>query len=118
MQPLNQLVAGVMALALGAASAAAQSPVTAGSATAASQGLAAVPPAQTLIAPPAAATSGAESGSLQKHVAPMALKIATAAPLESLTGGKQAPAAGTNEASTLHLIVGRSLFVHLPEKLR
>ncbi len=72
------------------------------------------PPAQ--LATQAAANVG-DAGASQQHVAPMALKLTAASPPTAPAPATQAPSA-PGSATTLHLVVGRSLFVDLPDKLR
>jgi len=64
--------------------------------------------------PAAPAANGTEAATPQEHVAPLGLKIAKASATASNTAAPSAPESTT----TLHLVVGRSLFVDLPEKLR
>jgi pilus assembly protein CpaC len=63
--------------------------------------------------PTAASATPEAPAALQKHAAPLTL---TAASLPPGAGGRQQSLAP--DSQTLHLIVGRSLFMDLPEKLR
>jgi len=68
---------------------------------------------------PAAAGNGIDAGPSQQHVAPMALKVTTAVHPGETTANSPGPSMPAPvSATTLHLVVGRSLFVDLPEKLR
>ncbi len=64
---------------------------------------------------PVAADSGA-AGASQKHVAPLALKTASGVPTDPVAGNRQS--SNSEDTHTLHLIVGRSLFLEFPERLR
>ena len=72
-------------------------------------------PAATQPAPPLPATANNDASAAQQHLAPMALKLITAIPSAASPAQATSVPAG---ATTLHLVVGRSLFVDLPDKLR
>ncbi|HTV66242.1 MAG TPA: pilus assembly protein N-terminal domain-containing protein [Bryocella sp.] len=61
------------------------------------------------------APSNGDSSATQQHVAPMAMKLAPASPP---VNPPQPPAPPAPSATTLHLVVGRSLFINLADKLR
>ncbi|HLY67059.1 MAG TPA: type II and III secretion system protein family protein [Chloroflexota bacterium] len=121
MRPLKQWtpLASFLALLLTAATLMAQNaPANAVAPPANQPGGAAMAASAGPVQPPSAAESNpGDAGASQQHVAPLALKAATVLPP---AGG--APAAqdsqGAAGTTTLHLVVGRSLFVSLPEKLR
>jgi pilus assembly protein CpaC len=72
--------------------------------------------AETNVSQEAAATT---SG--QKHVAPLALQappVTISAPEPNKTEGDPSASAAPVESRTLHLIVGRSMFLNSPDKLR
>jgi pilus assembly protein CpaC len=68
-------------------------------------------PAATAASP--AMSAGSESGSLQQHLLPLAYKNADSTSSSSSSGEK-----GKDSQQTMRLVVGRSLFVDVPEKLR
>jgi len=116
----------LLAMLLAATISAAQSPAaTAQASNSSSSAGPAASGAQASTTP--AATAGgagdtATSAASQRHVAPMALKaVATAAasPADSAsTAVAGQPPSNTDDAHRLHLIVGRSLFLNFPERLR
>lgn len=116
MKPLGQCmtIGSLLVLLLAAATASAQSaPANAAPLT---QPAATATPTQ--IAPNG---EGAGTGPQQMHVAPLAFKVATPAatathPPNGAPGRDSTPPSG--DAATLRLIVGRSLFVDVPERLR
>jgi pilus assembly protein CpaC len=119
MKPLGQwMTAGSwLVLLLAAATASAQStPANAGPLTQPT----ANPPAATATPAETAPTgNGAGAGPQQMHVAPLALKLTTPAATHAPDGPQGRDATGSSgDAATLRLIVGRSLFVEVPEKLR
>src|SRR6201993_1679746 len=64
------------------------------------------------------ATVNAGDASSQQHLAPMALKLADATPITAAIANPPSQSTPAPvSATTLHLVVGRSLFVELPEKL-
>lgn len=71
------------------------------------------PPAQLSAQPPA--TGNGSSSAVQQHVAPMAMRIAPATPP---VNPPPSPVPLAPTATTLHLVVGRSLFINLADKLR
>lgn len=115
MKPLGQCmtIGSLLVLLLAAATASAQSaPANAAPLT---QPAATATPTQ--IAPNG---EGGGTGPQQMHVAPLTFKLATpAAPATHPPDGAQGrdAAAPAREAGTLRLIVGRSLFVEVPERL-
>ena len=116
MRPLKQWIslATVLAVVLAAATLTAHNaPAAPVAATANLPGAAAAP--APLVQPPLPAANAGDPGASQQHLAPMALKAATVPPPPA--GAAQEPP-GAASATTLHLVVGRSLFVSLPEKLR
>jgi len=66
-------------------------------------------------APDASATAAASS---QQHVAPLALKIAKPATASSGAGEAASGQPSPDALQELHLVVGRSLFLEFPERLR
>jgi pilus assembly protein CpaC len=97
------------------------SPAASSSPSATSPASAAQP---TTPSPPVASAAGAADTAAaapsQKHVAPLALKVAAAATAGDTAqpaSAGQSPA-GAGNTQTLHLIVGRSLFLDFPERLR
>jgi pilus assembly protein CpaC len=66
------------------------------------------------LAPPPLSSDG---GSSQQHVLPLALKIASPTS-KAATTSSSAQAGNGDNAQSLRLVVGRSLFVDVPEKLR
>lgn len=113
MKPLGQcMTAGsLLVLLLAAATASAQSiPASAGPLTQPTANSPAATATPTAIAP-----TGDSAGPSphQMHVAPLALKLAP--PAATATHALNGP---QGDAATLRLIVGRSLFVEVPEKLR
>jgi pilus assembly protein CpaC len=105
----------VSLLVLGASIATAQTPPAAIPTTAGSQSSTTAVAAQMLAEAPSTPANGPDTSVLQRHVAPLALKLASAPPVSDHTAS-QSPA--PNDPSTLHLLVGRSLFIHLAERLR
>jgi len=114
------MIASLLALLSWAAMLSAQS---GGASSAASAAQSASPPA--ISAPTAGTqaetTNGSGPTASQQHVAPMALKLTGAAGAAGNAGNAgpaaQAPSA-SDTGATLHLVVGRSLFVTVPQKLR
>jgi pilus assembly protein CpaC len=116
MKPLTKIGFSLLTLALGVGSATSQTPPAAMPTPAASQSLTTTTAAQmSPESPGAPSANGSDTSVQQRHVAPLALQLA-AAPPASDDVGSQSPA--PSDSFTLHLIVGRSLFIHLAERLR
>lgn len=119
MKPLVhcRLVLALIALPLAAAASSAQMPA------AQTQAVSPATPnatQQNTISPPAASdASAAAAASSQQHVAPLALKVANTAAAPSDADRATAQSSSSADAmQLLHLIVGRSLFLEFPERLR
>jgi len=71
------------------------------------------------VSAPATDANPTSTSPQQRHIPPLALKIAAGSPAEAAdTAARQPTAAASDPSSVLRLIVGRSLFVEFPEKLR
>lgn len=117
MKPLARIAVRALMLVVGASAAIAQAPSSPAIPSAPPQRPTAASLAQTSPASPGASpTTGSEISPAQQHVAPLALMLA-ATPSSPDHSASPSPASSDSPA-TLHLIVGRSLFVQLAERIR
>jgi pilus assembly protein CpaC len=119
MNPLliGRLVLAWLALLLIAASAGGQTPAAQTSAPSSAQSAA----QQNTVPPPPPAVPDANSsaaGPSQQHVAPLALKVAISAAGSATDKATAQSSVSADSMQQLHLVVGRSLFLEFPERLR